>query len=79
MSALEDVNDIDAAAAYLKVPKGTLVGLARRREIGYLKSGRQLTFPREALEAYVESHKMPAVVGNPYGLTESAARRLRAS
>ena len=78
MTALDDVNTVDEAAAYLKVQPAALVRLARTHKISYLKSGRALTFTRDALEAYTKAHEVPAVAANPFGLTDASTKRVRA-
>ena len=79
MTALDDVNSIEEAAAYLRVQPAALVRLARTHKIAFLKSGRALTFTREALEAYRTVHEVPAVAANPFGLTDASTRRMRAA
>lgn len=76
---LDDVNTVEQAAAYLKVTPPTVRGLASKKRIGHLKTGRVLTFTREALEEYVRLHQVAPVAPNPFGLTDASARRLRAS
>lgn len=79
MTSLEDVNTLDEAAAYLKITPAALRRLTTgpTPKIGFLKSGRALTFPREAVEAYVEAHTVKATPGNPFGLTDASMRRVR--
>lgn len=81
MSALEDVNTLEEAAAYLKIDPAALRRLATgpKPKIGSLKQGRALTFPREVIEAYIEEHTVKAAPGNPFGLTDASLRRVRRS
>lgn len=76
MDSLDDVNSIEQAAAYLKIDETKLRRLVYQQKIGSLKSGRTLTFPRAALEAYVEKYQTAALPGNPHGLTDASWRRL---
>lgn len=71
---------IEEAALYIggrDFPVQTLRNLVRRKKIGFVRIGRELAFKREQLDAYVEAHTVQAV-SNPWGLTDSAARDLRA-
>lgn len=77
MTGLHDVNSLDEAAAYLRVPPSALARLARAGKIGSLKTGKTRTFPRECLEAYVAENTTPATPPNPHGLTDRAAARIR--
>ena len=77
MSALADVNSVNEAAEYLRVQPPALVRLARTNKFAYLKSGRTLTFTRDALEKYTSTHEVPAAAANPFGLTDSSTRRVR--
>ena len=76
---LEEVNTLDEAAAYLKITPAALRRLTTgpAPKIGFLKSGRALTFPRAAVEAYIEAHTVSAAPPNPFGLTDGAMRRVR--
>ena len=79
MSALEEVNTLEEAAAFLKITPAALRRLTTgpSPKIGFLKSGRALTFPRAAVEAYVEAHTVNAAPPNPFGLTDASLRRVR--
>lgn len=79
MNDLEDVNSLDQAAEYLKVTPEKLRRIARSKQVGHIKSGRQYLFPRVALEAYVQSQTIDAIPSGvpPWGLAESSIRRLR--
>lgn len=79
MSDLPDVNSLEETAEYLRVGVPQLRGLVRRKQIGFLQTGRVITFTRDDITAYIESHRTAPVIANPFGLTESSARRLRAS
>ena len=76
---LDDFNDLETTAKYLKLPETVLLSMARRQVIGSLKQGRTRTFPREAIAAYAKAHTTEALPSNPFGLTNTSARRLRAS
>lgn len=69
----------EAAAAYLggaPITADTMLSLARRKKIGYLKVGRATTFPVSALDAYIANNTI-APVENPWGLTDTAMRNIR--
>lgn len=74
---LDEVNTIDQAAAFLKIEPAQLRRLVGSQKIGSLKSGRTLTFPREAIEAYVEKYQSKPLPANPHGLTNVSAARIR--
>ncbi|PXA71859.1 helix-turn-helix domain-containing protein [Cryobacterium arcticum] len=76
MIDLDDINTAEQAAAYLKIEPSKLRRLVYQQKIGYLRSGRTLTFPRAAIEAYVETYQTAALPGNPYGLTDASWRRI---
>jgi excisionase family DNA binding protein len=76
MDPLDDVNSIEQAAAYLKIDEAQLRRLVAAQKIGSLKSGRTVTFPRAAIEAYVEKYQTAALPGNPNGLTDASWRRV---
>lgn len=76
---LEDVNSLEQAAEYLKVTPEKLRRMARAKELGHIKTGRQYLFPREALEIYVKEHtveRLPPSV-NPWGISDRSLRRLQ--
>lgn len=77
--SLEDVNTLEEAAAHLRITTDALRRLTTgpTPKIGFLKSGRELTFPREVIEAYIEAHTVKASPGNPFGLTDASMRRVR--
>lgn len=79
MDNLEDVNSLEQAADYLKVTPEKLRRMARTKQVGHIRSGRQYLFTRSALEAYVKAHTVdPLPTGvPPWGLAESSIRRLR--
>jgi excisionase family DNA binding protein len=67
------------AAKYLGGPPitaETVKGLARRKQIGYVKVGRATVFPTAALDAYIEAHTVQPEE-NPWGLTDAALRTVR--
>ena len=77
MNALEDVNSLEQAAGFLKVDEAKLRRLVGQRKIAVLKQGHTLTFPREALEAYVAKYTTPVSATEPWGMTTASARRIR--
>lgn len=79
MDDLDDVNSLEQAADYLKVTPEKLRRMARAKQVGHVKSGRQYLFPRAALEAYVLAHTIDPLPSGvpPWGLAESSIRRLR--
>ncbi|TFD27999.1 helix-turn-helix domain-containing protein [Cryobacterium cryoconiti] len=76
MSELEDINTLEQAAAYLKIEPTKLRRLVHQRTIAFLKQGHTLTFPRAALQAYVQTNttNLPTPPPNPWGLTPGALR-----
>lgn len=69
----------EEAAAYLggaPVTVRTIEGLVRRREIGFVKIGRAVVFPRAALDDYIAGHTI-APTPNAWGLTDAALARVR--
>jgi excisionase family DNA binding protein len=78
---LNDVSTLEEAAAYLRIAPQTLrrMTLGPTPKIGFLKQGRTLTFPRAALEQYVEDNTRAATPPNPFGLTDASLRRVRRS
>ncbi|UAJ78360.1 helix-turn-helix domain-containing protein [Leifsonia sp. ZF2019] len=79
MTELEDINTIEQTAAYLKLTETKVAELARTHRLAGIKEGRTWTFPRPAIEAYVEANTTTAVQGNPWGLTDASLRRVRRS
>lgn len=45
------------AANYLKMPKATLYQLTHRRELSFSKSGRDLIFFKQDLDAYLKANR----------------------
>jgi excisionase family DNA binding protein len=74
---LDAINSIEETAAFLKLTEYQVKQLAYNGKLGYIKSGRTRTFPREAIEAYVEANKVAPTPPNPHGLTDSSLRRVR--
>lgn len=69
----------EEAVAYLGGPPitiSTVEALVRRREIGFVKIGRALVFPKSALDAYVAAHTVQPSP-NAWGLTDAALRSIR--
>lgn len=68
---------LEEAARYLGVrDEKTVQGLVRRREIAFVKAGRETVVPRAALDRYLVDHLMP-VEERPWGLTEQSLRHVR--
>jgi excisionase family DNA binding protein len=68
------------AVAYLggaPITLKTIEALVRRREIGFLKIGRALVFPKSALDTYIAEHTVQPAP-NAWGLTDASLRRVRA-
>jgi len=74
---LDDVNSLEQTMAFLKIAEPQLRRLVAAHKIGCLRSGRTVTFPREAIEAYVEKYQTAAIAPNLNGLTSASARRVR--
>jgi excisionase family DNA binding protein len=69
----------EQAVAYLggaPITLKTVEALVRRREIGFVKIGRALRFPRTELDAYIEAHTVKPVE-NSWGLTDASLARVR--
>jgi excisionase family DNA binding protein len=77
MSALEDVNTLEQAAAYLKLAPAKVTRLRGEHKIGFIKQGNTVTYPREALEAFVKANQIAASPPNPHGLSDSSLARIR--
>ena len=69
MTTLHDINTLEQAAAYLCVKPATLTRLRLQGKIGFLRTGRTVTYLRGHLEEYVKGNTIEAVViPNPWGL-----------
>jgi hypothetical protein len=81
MNDLTPVLSHAEAAAHLKITEAQLTTLATgpRPKIGSLKLGRVRVFPVTVLEEFIEAATIPAAKPNPWGLTDSSARRVRKS
>lgn len=76
MSTLDDLNTLDATAAYLKIEPTVLAELARSRRIASVRIGRTRVFTREAIAAFVAAHTEPAIEPeNPWGRARRGSRR----
>jgi hypothetical protein len=77
--AVETIYSVDEAADILRIKPDALRRLTTgpAPKIGFLKTGRKLTFPESVIEAYIEAHKINAAPPNPFGLTDGAMRRVR--
>lgn len=70
----------EQAVAYLggaPITLKTVEALVRRREIGFVKIGRALRFPKTALDTYIAEHTVQPTP-NAWGLTDASLRRVRA-
>jgi len=78
---LDEINDLETTAAYLKITQAKLASLASgpTPRIASIKEGRVRTFPRAAIDAYVETNTTKVVAAPPFGLTERSAKRVRRS
>lgn len=78
MSHLDEVSSLEEAAAYLKMEPTKLRRLAVQRKVGCIRAGRQVLFPRAAIEAYVKENTVEAapLSVNRYGISDSAYQRL---
>ena len=77
MSSLDDVNTVDQVAAYLKITPAKVTRLRYEHKIGFLKNGNVVTYPREAIEAYVKANTTDAAPANPHGLSNAGLSRMR--
>lgn len=77
MSTLPDVATLDEAADYLRLTAEQLSRLALAGKIGHIKIGRKRTFPREAVETFIETNTVVAAAANPHGLTAGSLARVR--
>lgn len=72
---LDDVNNVDVAAAYLKRTEDALMRLARQGRIGSTIAGRKRTFTRESILKFVADNERAATqAANVWGLTDASAR-----
>jgi excisionase family DNA binding protein len=80
MSDLQDMNTADEAADYLRLTPNKLKQMARSKQIGHIRAGRDYIFPRSAIEAWkTENTVDPLPTSNPWGISDSSLRRLRQS
>ncbi|WIE60765.1 helix-turn-helix domain-containing protein [Curtobacterium sp. MCLR17_032] len=78
MSDLQDMNTADEAAEYLRLTPDRLKRMARSKEIGHIRAGRNYIFPRDAIELWKTEHTIaPLPTTNPWGVSDSSLRRLR--
>lgn len=75
--SLPEVATLQETADYLRITTNKLRSLALKHKIGALKQGREYTFPKAAVEAYVERNTTPVVAPNPWGLTDRSLKRIR--
>lgn len=80
MSELQDMNTADEAADYLRLTPDKLKRMARAKQIGHIKNGRDYIFPREAIVKWKTDNTVePLPTANPWGISDSSLRRLRQS
>jgi excisionase family DNA binding protein len=79
MNGLPDVATLQETADYLRITTNKLRTLALSHKIGALKIGREYTFPKAAVEAFIESNTTPVVAPNPFGLSDASLRRIRST
>jgi hypothetical protein len=79
MSDLSPNLTLEQTAAILGIEAAAVTRLATgaRPKIGSLKIGRVRVFPPDVVEAYIETNTTQAAPPNPWGLTDTSARRLR--
>lgn len=80
MSDLQDMNTADEAAEYLRLTPDKLKRMARSKQIGHIKSGRDYIFPRQAIADWVTANTVEHIpTVNPWGISDSSLRRIRQS
>ncbi|WIB25860.1 helix-turn-helix domain-containing protein [Curtobacterium sp. MCSS17_015] len=80
MSNLQDMNTADEAAEYLRLTPDKLKRMARSKQIGHIRVGRDYIFPRDAIELWKTNNTVePLPTTNPWGISDSSLRRLRQS
>lgn len=80
MSDLQDMNTADEAAEYLRLTPDKLKRMARSKQIGHIKSGRDYIFPRQAITDWVTANTVEHIpTVNPWGISDSSLRRIRQS
>ena len=77
MSDLEDINTLEQTAEYLKLTEYQVKELVRHGKIGSVKVGRTRTFPRQAIEAFIDQNTIAPKPPNPHGLTDASWRRIQ--
>jgi excisionase family DNA binding protein len=77
VTELDDINTVEQTAEYLKLTEYQVKQLAYKGKLGYIKAGNTRTFPREAIEAYVEANTTRALPLPPHGLTERSWQRVQ--
>lgn len=75
MTSLPEIATLAEVAEYLRIDERRLRALVNSNEIGHMKLGRTITFPRSAVEEYVAKHTTPARPSNPWGLTDRSFKR----
>lgn len=74
-----DVSSLEEAADYLRLTERKVRELVNTHKLGAVKVGRELTFPRAALEQFLSENTSAVVPPNAFGLTDRSAARLRAT
>jgi hypothetical protein len=71
---LDDVNDLETSAKYLRISPDALKALVRKKRIAALTYSHHKLFTRETLIAFLKANETPAAAANEWGLTEASAR-----
>jgi excisionase family DNA binding protein len=80
MSDLQDMNTADEAAEYLRLTPDKIKRMARSKQIGHIRAGRDYIFPREAIMQWKTDHTVdPLFTTNTWGISDSSLRRIRQS
>jgi len=69
---------VEEAAEFLSYTPEKLQRIARRKLIAHSRDGRTVTFTLAALVEYRDRLTIAALPPNPHGLTNAAAKRVRA-
>jgi excisionase family DNA binding protein len=77
MSELEDINSFEQTGEYLKISAQQVRQLTYNGKLGFVKSGRTRTIPREAIEAFVAANTIQATPPPPHGLTRRSWQNLQ--
>lgn len=55
-----EILDANEAAQFLRLSKGALYLAVARKQVPFIRFGGRLRFRRSALEAFLDSHQVPA-------------------